>query len=189
MNSAPSDAAAKHAVNQPINPAMVLVRFIDQQMGYNPTLPPLATKRGKTLRALCLRGPPVLRPDAFNKARAIEARGRSGQPVSFLAGLVTARLAAPLRRATRGAWSRATRFLAPDLSAAGLGLGDGAGAFDGGWFLRFHDPTVCPPLQGHNTPLANGWTQLGLVPTGIRRVTSATTAPFPNPCASVSIRG
>ena len=104
---------------------------------------------------------------------AVEARGRPELTASFLAGLVTARLVAPLRFAARGARSRATRFFATDLSAAGLGLGDGAGAFAGGWFLGFHDPTVCFPPQGHNTPLANGWTQFGIFCKGIRFVTQA----------------
>ena len=126
----------------------------------------------------------------FTKAKAVEARGGPGHDTSFLAGLVTARLVAPLGRVTRGAWSRAPRFFTPDFSATGLGLGDRAGAFDGGWFLRFHDLTVCPPLQGHNTPLANDWTQPGLVPAGVRLVTSAAaTALRRNPSASVSSAG
>lgn len=95
---------------------------------------------------------------------AVEARGRPELTASFLASRVTARLVAPLRRVTRGAWSLTTRFLTSDLSTAGFGLGDRAGAFDGGWFLRFHGPTVGPPLQGHNTPLAKSRRQLGLVP-------------------------
>lgn len=95
------------------------------------------------------------------------------------AGLVAARLVAPLRCVARGAWCGTARFFATDLGATGLGLGDGAGVSAGGWFFGFHDPTVRLLHPRHNTPLANPRAELVQGIAALR----------PNPCASAPIAG